>query len=141
MPVTPEQIGFRAAQANTRNIGQDRSASREHTWLRSYCKHEPLQSTQRSPSYLADIHPYSSVFDQFRLWRVVEVEHIGDNPFIQQHHESRLSEPVISISPSVGLVCIQGHHVEESVLVFGQTLWNRKPQLEERTEVFNPWPP
>ncbi len=41
--------------------------------------------------HLADVHPYSTIFDQLGLWRIVEVEYIGDDALVQQNNKSRLS--------------------------------------------------
>lgn len=73
-------------------------------------------------SHLADVHPDSAIFDQLRLRRVVEIKNIGDNALVQKHDQGGLSQPVIPIATSIGLVGVQGHHVEETVLVFCQTL-------------------
>lgn len=37
-------------------------------------------------SYLTDVHPYSTVFDELRLGSVVEIKDVGDDTFVQQHY-------------------------------------------------------
>lgn len=57
-------------------------------------------------SHLADVHPYPTVFDQLGLRSVVEIEDVGYNTLVQQNNKRRLSQPVIPIATSIGLVCV-----------------------------------
>lgn len=60
---------------------------------------------------LADVKPYSPVFNEVALWGVVKVEHVRNNALVDQHDQGWLAHPLLT---AVG---VEVTEVEETVLV------------------------
>ena len=71
---------------------------------------------------LTNVEPHTSILNQVRLGSVIKVENIRHNTLVNQNHQGRLSDPLITVLSRFSLFTVKITNIEETVLVLSQTL-------------------